>query len=70
VYRLGSSPDGVTRFQRKPKGGKGGTENSANLCKVKKNRATVKMNGQNGRTFDTEPVLAKSCGKKSSGRNK
>ncbi|HET6998676.1 MAG TPA: hypothetical protein VFI03_08810 [Solirubrobacterales bacterium] len=37
-------------------------ENSRNLCEGT-NRATVRMDGQNGRAFDARPVLGNSCGK-------
>ncbi len=55
----------VARFEMNLKGGKVGLiENSANLCKVKANKATVLMDGQNGRVHDTAPLLGTSCGKK------
>ena len=43
-------------------GKKGLLENSANLC-AKPNRASVQMEGQNGKSADQRPVLTNSCGK-------
>lgn len=55
----------VTRFVMSLKGGKAGLiENSADLCKVKSNRASVTMDGQNGKVSDTNPVIATPCAKK------
>jgi hypothetical protein len=47
-------------------GRKGLLINSANLCKVKRSarRATVKMEGQNGKVHDFRPVLRNDCGKR------
>jgi hypothetical protein len=53
----------VSRFVLQLAGAKHGLlENSTNLCK-QKNVATVKMVGQNGKTFDSEPAVANDCGK-------
>jgi hypothetical protein len=54
----------VTKFVLEMKGGKKSLlVNSRNLC-AGPNKATVKMNGQNGRLHDFRPVLGTSCGKK------
>jgi len=59
----------VTRFEMSLKGGKLGLiENSVNLCKAKRNRASVVMDGQNGRAHDTTPVVRSACGPKSQKR--
>jgi hypothetical protein len=51
----------VSRFVLQMQGGKKGLlENSKNLCRST-NRATVQMDGQNGKTYDTRPVLANGC---------
>jgi hypothetical protein len=51
----------VSRFVLQMQGGrKGLLENSKNLCSST-NRATVQMDGQNGKTYDTRPVLANGC---------
>ncbi len=42
-------------------------ENSANLCKGKQ-KAVVKMVGQNGKAFDFSPLVKNDCGKKSKKR--
>ena len=44
-------------------GKKGLLVNSTNLCKAT-NRASVLLDGQNGKAYDTEPVVANSCKKK------
>jgi hypothetical protein len=55
----------VSKFVLEMKGGKKGLlVNSRNLCKST-NRATVKMDGQNGKVHDFRPVLKSSCGAKS-----
>jgi hypothetical protein len=55
----------VSRFVLSMKGGrKGLLVNSRNLCRSA-NRASVKMDGQNGKTADQSPVLSSACGKKS-----
>jgi hypothetical protein len=41
-------------------GKKGLLENSTNLCKST-NKATVKLTAQNGKTYDTRPVVTNSC---------
>ena len=58
-----SVPDApVSRFVLELFGGKKGLlQNSTNLCKTK-NRATVKMDGQNGKTHDFKPVVRAKCG--------
>jgi hypothetical protein len=54
----------VTKFVLEMKGGKKSLlVNSRNLC-AGPNKATVKMDGQNGRLHDFRPVLGTSCGKK------
>ncbi len=55
----------VTKFVLEMQGGpkKGLIENSANICKAN-NKATVLMDGQNGKVRDFEPVLKTSCGGK------
>jgi hypothetical protein len=44
-------------------GKKGLIVNSRDLCKSKK-RVKVSMVGQNGRRYDTRPVVKADCGKK------
>jgi hypothetical protein len=60
-----SVPDApVSRFVLELQGGrKGLLQNSTNLCKST-NRATVKMDGQNGKVNDFETVVKPACGKK------
>jgi len=54
----------VTKFVLKMQGGrKGLIVNSRNLC-ASTNRATVLMDGQNGKTHDTRPVVKAKCGGK------
>jgi hypothetical protein len=61
----------VSRFELNLKGGKVGLiENSVDLCKVKKNRATVKMVAHNGRKKVLEPVIKTDCKKKRPGKGK
>jgi hypothetical protein len=57
-----SVPDAaISKFVLNMKGGKKGLlVNSRNLC-AGVNRATVKMNGQNGRVHDSNPPLKNSC---------
>ena len=59
------APDApVTKLIVQMQGGKKGLiVNSRNLCKSK-NRAKVSMVGQNGRRYDTRPVVKADCGKK------
>jgi uncharacterized repeat protein (TIGR01451 family) len=53
----------VTKAVVSLQGGKKGLfENSTNICKGA-NRATLKLNGQNGKTYDTKPLLRAECGK-------
>jgi hypothetical protein len=60
----------VTKFVLKMKGGeKSLLVNSRNLCKSKA-KAEVKMIGQNGKRFNSRPVLRNGCGKKSGKRAK
>jgi hypothetical protein len=55
----------VSKFVLSMKGGsKGLLVNSRDLCTAT-HRATVQMDGQNGKTYDTTPVLKADCGKKS-----
>ena len=62
--RFENVPDApVSRFVLQLAGAKHGLlENSAPLCKVK-NVAQVKMVGQNGKTYDTEPIVKNDCKK-------
>jgi hypothetical protein len=54
----------VSKFVLEMKGGaKSLLINSTNLCKGA-NKATVKMDGQNGKTHDFNPALKTSCGRK------
>jgi hypothetical protein len=66
-----SVPDApVSRFVLELKGGKKGLlQNSADLCRST-NKATVKMNGQNGKIADSETVVKPSCGSKKKGKGK
>jgi hypothetical protein len=58
----------VTSFTLKLKGGKEGLlVNSANLCRQKP-RAKISMRGQNGKRYDTEPLIKTSCKKKGKGK--
>jgi hypothetical protein len=51
----------VTKFVLRMKGGaKGLIVNSTDICQTK-HRATVKMDGQNGKVHDSHPVLKGSC---------
>jgi hypothetical protein len=57
----------VTKFTLSMFGGKKGLlVNSRNLCKGKA-RADVRMTGQNGKAWNTHPVMANSCKKKKKG---
>jgi hypothetical protein len=54
-----------TKFTLQMQGGKKGLiVNSRNLC-ASTNKATVQMDGQNGKTWDTNPVVKAKCGGKS-----
>jgi hypothetical protein len=54
----------VSKFVLTMQGGrKGLLENSRNLC-AGSNRATVQMDGQNGKAHDFRPVMKNGCGKK------
>jgi hypothetical protein len=63
--RFQSVPDApVSKFVLKLKGGKRGLlENSVNLCRHPQ-RATVQMQGQNGKPHDSTATIATSCGGK------
>jgi hypothetical protein len=64
--RFQSVPDApISRFELKLSGGKKGLlENSQNLCRAKK-LSKLQLTGQNGKTYDTEPVVAVAgCSKK------
>ena len=51
----------VSRFELQLKGGKEGLlVNSANICRAPR-RATVSFDGQNGKAFDANPVIASRC---------
>jgi hypothetical protein len=62
-----AAPDApVSKFTLKMRGGKKGLLiNSADLCKLKpaQTRATVQMEGQNGKVNDFNPVVKSACGK-------
>jgi hypothetical protein len=63
-----SVPDApVSKFMLNLDGGKKGLiVNSENLCSPKaKVKAVSNLTGQNGKTYDTQPKVANSCGKKS-----
>ncbi|HWA53830.1 MAG TPA: hypothetical protein VG816_06620, partial [Solirubrobacterales bacterium] len=52
----------ITRFTLQMQGGKKGLiVNSRNLC-ASTNKATVLMDGQNGKVYDTQPVVKAKCG--------
>jgi hypothetical protein len=54
----------VTKFVLEMQGGKKGLiVNSQNLC-ASKHRAIVRFSGQNGKVYDTKPVIGTGCGKK------
>jgi hypothetical protein len=54
----------VSKFVLKMLGGKKGlVVNSVDLCKTR-NRAALKMRGQNGKEFTARPLVKNSCGKK------
>jgi hypothetical protein len=61
---FGSVPDApVSKFTLQMQGGKKGLlVNSTNICKST-NRAVSKLTAQNGKTYDTKPVLKAKCGK-------
>ncbi len=60
----------VTKFVLRMQGGKKGLlVNSRSLCKAK-NRATVKMNAQNGRRLVLKPTVGNDCGKKGKGKKR
>jgi hypothetical protein len=63
--RFMNVPDApVSRFVLQLAGAKHGLlQNSENLCR-RTQLATVKATGQNGKVYDTEPVIQNSCGKK------
>jgi hypothetical protein len=50
-------------------GKKGLLVNSTNIC-AHTNRATANFTGQNGRIYDTNPVLQAKCGGKKKGAKK
>jgi hypothetical protein len=62
--RFQTVPDApLSRFELKLYGGKKGLlENSQNLCKAG-DKATYDLTGQNGKAYDTEPLVQVSCGK-------
>lgn len=58
----------VSRFVLELSGGKKGLlENTTNLCKGQR-KATVRMDGQNGRIHDTSPVVKVTCKKSKAGK--
>jgi hypothetical protein len=60
----------VSKFVLKMQGGrKGLIVNSRNLCAAT-NKATVLMDGQNGKVFDSSPVVKAKCGGKSGAKGK
>ncbi|HEY2055548.1 MAG TPA: hypothetical protein VGH14_16575 [Solirubrobacterales bacterium] len=55
----------ISKFVLELKGGKEGLlVNSGNLCQIP-DKAVVKLTAQNGKTYDTQPAVANSCGKAS-----
>ncbi|HET9593856.1 MAG TPA: hypothetical protein VFP17_13180, partial [Solirubrobacterales bacterium] len=55
----------VTKFVLSMKGGKKSLlVNSRNLCKGKAARATVHMEGQNGKLHNERPIVLNGCSKK------
>jgi hypothetical protein len=57
----------VSKFTLNLKGGKKGLlQNSASLC-AKKRRVKLQLTGQNGRTYNTSPLVGTSCKKKKGG---
>jgi hypothetical protein len=53
----------VSKFVMSLKGGKVGLiENSANLCRSDQH-ATIKMDAQSGKVYDTRPLIGNDCGK-------
>jgi hypothetical protein len=61
----------VTKFVLRMKGGKKSLlVNSRNLCKGKKARATVHMEGQNGKVHNERPIVQNGCGKKPKKKHK
>ncbi len=69
--RFQNVPDApVSRFVLQLKGGRRGLiENSKDLCETKP-KATVKMEGQNGKPNDFEQKIGVGCGKKKGGKKK
>jgi hypothetical protein len=60
----------VSKFVLTMQGGKKGLlENSEDLC-ASVHKADVRFSAQNGRTLNSRPVLAASCGKKGKGKGK
>ncbi len=60
----------VSKFVMNMQGGKKSLlVNSRDICKSK-NRAVVKLDGQNGKTFDSQPVVRNGCGGKKAGGSK
>jgi len=60
----------VSKFVLEMKGGKKGLlVNSRNICRVT-SRATVQMDGQNGKLHDFRPVLKNGCKKQAKGKGK
>jgi hypothetical protein len=60
----------VSKVVLEMQGGKKGLiVNSRNLC-ASKNRAKVRFTGQNGKVYDSKPVLKADCGKKGKGKKK
>jgi hypothetical protein len=58
----------VSRFVLNLKGGKVGLiENSANICRSDQH-ASIKMDAQSGKVYDTMPLIDNDCGKGKSGR--
>jgi len=61
----------VSKFVLRMKGGKKSLlVNSRNLCKGKPARATVHMEGQNGKVHNERPIVKNGCGKKSTKKHK
>jgi hypothetical protein len=66
-----SVPDApLSKVVLRMQGGKKGLlENSRNICRAA-NRATVLMDGQNGKVADSRPLLRADCGKKTKHRRR
>jgi hypothetical protein len=68
--RFATVPDApVSKFILRLKGGKRGLiQNSANLCKARQ-KAEVKLTGQNGKAHDFKQKISVKCGKRAKHKN-